>query len=85
MEHASKAEEADRKADYWESKAEQITLAVPESLEYFAEQLEEANSYHKGLKDGSIEKTHAYSLAYAKKEVNELEKKVKIAKLLWNE
>jgi hypothetical protein len=83
VELAEKAEAAARKADYWESKASEITLAVPESLEYFTAQLEKAIEYHEGLKNGSIERTHAYSLAYAKKEVNELKKKVEIAKALW--
>ena len=85
VEFAEKAKEAEQKAKYWASKAEEITLAMPESLEYFTEKLEKAIKYHKGLKDGTIERTHSYSLAYAKKEVNELKKKVEIAELLWGE
>ena len=85
VEFAEKAKEAEQKAEYWENKADEITLAMPESLEYFAEQLEKAIAYHEGLKKGSIERTHSYSLAYAKKEVNELKKKAEIAKLLWRE
>ena len=76
-------EEQKRKAKYWENKAAEITLAMPESVEYFSIQLEKAIAYHKGLKDGSIERTHSYSLAYANKDVKELTKKVQIAKLLW--
>ena len=83
VEYAAKAEEAARRAEYWEDKANEITLAMPESLEFFREQLERATAYHQGLKDGTIERKHSYSLAYAKKAVNELEKKVKIAELLW--
>ncbi len=83
VESAEKAREAERKAEYWENKADEITLAMPESLEYFRGQLEKAIAYHKGLKDGSIERTHSYSLTYAKKDVNELKKKVETAKLLW--
>lgn len=83
MEFAGKAKEAESKATYWENKSEEITLAIPESIEYFSAKLEKAIAYHEGLKNGSIEKTHSYSLAYAKKEVNELRKKVEIAKLLW--
>ena len=82
---AEEAKEAERKAEYWENKAEEITLAMPESLEYFSDKLEEAITYHKGLKDGTIERWHSYSLSYAKKAVNELKKKVEIAKLLWGE
>lgn len=83
MEHAEKAKEAESKAAYWEDKAEEITLAMPESLEYFAKQLEKAIVYHQNLKDGTIERWHSYSLTYAKKDVNELKKKVEIAELLW--
>ena len=83
VEFAEKAEEAERKAEYWENKAEEITLAMPESLEYFEEQLEKAVAYHQGLKDGTIERGHSYSLTYAKKDANELKKKVEIAEKLW--
>lgn len=83
VEFAEKSEEAEQKAKYWKSKAKEITLAMPESIEYFSEKLEKAIAYHKGLKDGSIEREHAYSLTYANKKVKELKKKVEIAKLLW--
>lgn len=85
VEFAEKAEEAVSKAEYWENKAEEITLAMPESLEHFKAQLEKAVAYHQGLKDGTIEKRHSYSLTYAKKEVNGLKKKVEIAELLWGD
>ena len=83
MELAEKAKEAESKAAYWENKADEITLAMPESIEYFSHQLEKAIDYHEGLKNGSIERTHSYSLTYANKEVKELKKKVEIAMLLW--
>jgi len=83
MEFAEKAKEAESKSEYWETKANETTLAMPESLEYFKEQLEKAAAYHQGLKDGTIERWHSYSLTYAKKDVNELLKKVEIAELLW--
>lgn len=85
VEYADKADEAARKAEYWENKANEITLAMPESLEYFTAKLEKAVAYHQGLKDGTIERSHSYSLTYAKKDVNELRKKVEIAKTLWGE
>ncbi|QIB68251.1 DUF3560 domain-containing protein [Aminipila butyrica] len=85
VECEEKAKAAEAKAEYWESKASEITLAMPESIECFSEELEKAVTYHKGLKDGSIERKHSYSLAYASKEVKELKKKVEIAKLLWGE
>lgn len=83
VESYKKAEEAERKAEYWENKATEITLAMPESLEYFKYKLEKAVAYHQGLKDGTIEKEHSYSLTYAKKDVNELKKNVEIAEVLW--
>ena len=83
MEHLEKAEQAEHKSEYWEQKATEITLAMPESIEYFSEKLEKAIIYHKGLKDGTIEKGHSYSLTYANKDVKELKKKVEIAGLLW--
>ncbi len=83
IEYTKKASEAENKAEYWENKAQEITLAMPESLEHFKSKLEKAVEYHKGLKDGTIERTHSYSLAYATKDVKELKEKVKIAELLW--
>lgn len=85
VELAEKAQLAESKAEYWANKAEEITLAMPESLEYFTAKLEKAVAYHQGLKDGTIERWHSYSMAYAKKAVNELKKKVEIAKVLWGE
>ena len=85
VEFDEKAKNSAGKAEYWASKAEEITLAMPESLEYFNEKLDEAMEIHKGLKDGTIERTHSYSLTYASKDVKELKKKVEIAKLLWGD
>ena len=83
VEEGEKAKEAEHKAEYWENKSEEITLAMPESIEYFTDKLEKATAYHAGLKSGSIERTHSYSLTYAKKEVKDLQNKVEIAELLW--
>lgn len=85
MEYYEKEQAAERRAEYWAEKAEQITLAMPESLEYFKDKLENAIAYHAGLKNGTIEKEHSYSLTYAKKDVNELKKKVEIAEVLWGD
>ena len=85
VEYSKKAEQAKRKAEYWEAKANEITLAMPESLEYFTYKLDKAIAYHKGLKDGTIERAHSYSLTYANREVKELKKKVEIANLLWGD
>jgi hypothetical protein len=83
VEFSKKAEEHDSKAAYWASRANDINLSMPESLEYFEFELEKAKEKHEGLKSGKIERSHSFSLTYAKKDVNELEKKVALAKRLW--
>ena len=83
VEFDKKASEQENRANYWESRAEEITLAIPESIEYFKYKLEKAIAYQTGLKDGSIPRGHSYSLSYATKDVNELKKKVDIASKLW--
>lgn len=83
MAEKAKAEEYRSKTAYWESKTKEVNLSMPESLEMFTHKLEIAKAYHKGLKDGSIEKEHAYSTSYARKAVKDLEKKVKLATTLW--
>lgn len=78
-----KIQEQQRKAKYWANKSKEITLAMPESLGFFKSELGEAEKYHKGLKNGSIEKKHHYSVAYANNAVKDLKKKVEIAEILW--
>ena len=75
MESAEKAEAAAHKAEYWESKAEEITLAMPESLEYFSEKLEQATAYHAGLKNGTIEKMALLFVALRKKRSKRIKEK----------
>lgn len=83
IEYTKKAEEQQRKADYWEKKSKEINLSMPESLDFYTYKLEKAVEYHKGLKDGSIPRQHSYSLQYANKEVKEMKKNVELAKILW--
>lgn len=85
VEFENKAKEQQRKAEYWEAEAKEITLAMPESLEYFEYELEKAEKHHKDLKDNPEKRQHSYDLTYAKKAANELKKKVEIAKMLWGE
>lgn len=80
---SDKAKEYQEKSEYWKSKSKEIDLSMPESFEYYTIKLEEAKSFHKGLKDGSIRKEHSYSVTYANKKVKDLTKKVEIATLLW--
>lgn len=56
---------------------------MPESMEYYEYKLEKAKEYHEGLKSGKYERVHSYSLTYAKKDVNEMEKNLELAKKLW--
>lgn len=72
------------RAEYWKNKENVINLSMPESLEYYNFMLNEAKKYHEGLKNGTIERGHSFSLTYAKKKVNELEKNVLIANKLWS-
>lgn len=83
LEFSNKAEEQERKAAYWEAKAKEINLGMPESLEYYQYKLEMAIDYQQGLKTGRYPKEHSYSLTYATKDVKELTKKVEVATLLW--
>lgn len=85
MEFNKKAEGYISRIDYWESKSKEINLSMPESLEYYEFRLEQSKEKQKGLTDGTIKREHSYSLAYATKEVKELEEKVKDAKRLWGE
>jgi hypothetical protein len=84
VEFSEKSEQYENRAEYWDKKASTINLSMPESLEYYEFELEKAKKYHEGLKAGTIEKRHSYSLPYAKKEVNEIEKKLKLAVKLWS-
>ena len=83
MEESEKAKEYKNKIAYWENKTTEINLSMPESIEYYAYKLEKAKNYHKGLKDGSIKREHSFSLTYAKKTVNDLQKKYNTAIKLW--
>lgn len=80
-----KASEYSQRAAYWEAKASTINLSMPESIEYFEFKLEEAKMKHEALKSGKAEREHSFSLTYAKKEVNEMQKKYDTAKKLWGE
>lgn len=85
IEFSDKAEDHKSVAEYWASRANDINLSMPESIEYFEFELEKAKIKHEDLKSGKVERSHSFSLTYAKKDVNEMEKKFKIAKQLWGE
>ena len=83
VELSKKAEEYESRIAYWDAKANTINLSMPESLDFYEFELEKAKAKHEGLKNGTIERSHSYSLTYAKKEINEVEKKYQLAKKLW--
>lgn len=83
VEESKKVAEYEEKAKYWESMANKIDLSMPESLEYYEHKLEDATEYHRLMKAGEISQGHSFALTYAKKEVNELKKKLDLAKKLW--
>lgn len=71
------------KAEGWERHTEDINLSMPESIEYYRDLLEKATAYHQAMKEGKIERSHSYSLTYAKKAVNEAQKNYNTALKLW--
>lgn len=84
MELQRKSEAYESRISYWEEKANEINLSMPESLEFFTQAYHEAKVYHEAMKNGEIERSHGYSLTYAKKRSNEMEKKMKTAQKLWS-
>lgn len=83
VEYSDKAGQHISKAEYWEKRANDINLSMPESLEYYTFKLEEAKALHEGMKSGKIERRHSMALQYANKDVKELTKKVELATRLW--
>ena len=75
--------EYERRAAYWGSKANTINLSMPECIEYYQFELEKAKAIHQDLKENPNKRSHSYSLTYARKELNEMEKNLKIANQLW--
>lgn len=83
VEFMDKAKVQEEKAQYWESRANDINLSIPESVEYYQHLFDQAKDRHEGLKSGKYERSHSYSLTYAKKDLNNAEKNLKLAKRLW--
>ncbi len=77
------AKKQEAKAEYYNNKAKEITLAMPESLEKFKKDLEQAKEIQKIYKEDKTKRPHSYSLSYANKSVKDLTSKVEIAELLW--
>jgi len=84
VEMSNKAESHESKAEYWEGKANDINLSMPESVEYFEYKVETAKERHEGIKSGKYPREHSFTLTYAKKNLNEAVKNLAIAKKLWS-
>jgi hypothetical protein len=78
-----KAEEHNAKADYWEGRASEINLSMPESLEYYEFELEKARMHHEGLKAGTIKRQHSFDVPYANKAVKVAKERYDLAVRLW--
>lgn len=85
VEMSKKAEEYESRIKYWADKANSINLSMPESLEYYEFKLEQAKAEHEGYKNGTIKREHSFSLTYAKKHVNEIQKQLDLAIKLWGD
>ena len=83
VEFSDKATEHEREAEYWDKRATTINLSMPESIDFYAHNLEEAKEYHEGVMSGKYPLEHSYTLTYAKKAVNEAQKNYDLAVKLW--
>jgi hypothetical protein len=84
VEESKKANSYESRSEYWERLSSKIDLSMPDCLEYFEYRLEEAKAKHENLKCNPEKRLHSLSLTYAKKELNEIEKKIELAKKLWS-
>jgi hypothetical protein len=84
VEFSNKAEAHESVAEYWESKANDINLSMPESIDFYAYKLEIAKAHHQELKADARKRDHSMSLQYANKAVKDLEKNVQLAVKLWS-
>jgi hypothetical protein len=83
VEESKKVAEYEQRAEYWEAKAEEVNLSMPESIELWEYKLEAAKDKHAFLKENPDKRPHGMSLQYATKELKEAEKNLKIAQRLW--
>lgn len=85
VELQKKSDEHASRAAYWESRANDINLSMPESIEFYSHVLETAKEKHQHYKDHPEAREHSYSLTYAKKAVNEAQKNYDTAVKLWGQ
>ena len=85
VEESEKAKEYERRSEYWKERASKIDLSMPDSLEYFEEELRKAKEYHQLLKDFPEKRRHSMSLQYANKAVKDMTGRVEMSIRLWGE
>ena len=85
VEFSNKAKDYEQRAKYWESQASKIDLSMPQSIGYFAFKLEQAKAHHADMKANPEKRSHGYSLTYAKKAVNDMQKSYDLAVKLWGD
>lgn len=85
VELSDKAADHMSAADYWEKRANVINLSMPESIDFYEHRLSIAKEYHEGVKSGKYPREHAYTLTYAKKAVNDVQKNYDLAVKLWGD
>ncbi len=73
-----------QRADYWANRMDIINLSMPESIEYYEFQVEGAQKLYENLKNNKEQRSHSYSLTYAKKDLNNAKKNLELAKKLWS-
>lgn len=83
VENREKSQELSKRAEAWASHVDDVNLSMPESLEYFRKKYEAAEKYHLEMKEGKIPRTHSYSLVYANNASKDMQKKLKLAEILW--
>lgn len=83
VEASKKAESYAERATYWEKRKDIVNLSMPESIDYYTYLVEKKTKAHQELLDGTRVREHSFSLTYAKKEKNEAEKNLNLAKKLW--
>lgn len=79
-EYYKKSQEYADRAEYWQERASQINLSIPESLPHFKQMLQEALLEREEMAQG--QKSGRYG-ARDRGKIKELEKKVKLATKLW--
>ena len=83
VEMSNKSESYESRIEYWKHKENSINLSMPECIEFYEFEVEKCKMKHEDLKNGVSERSHSFSLTYAKKDLNNAEKNLKLAKYLW--